>query len=88
MAKMTAEKLKECRKKYNSKYYKKNAEKLKTKCECVCGGNYTKYGKKRHEKSMKHTLYIANKANELNDMASKIKTLQDVINFLENKKKL
>jgi len=88
MAKMTAEQLKECRKMYNSKYYKKNEEKLKTKYKCACGGSYTTYGKKRHEKSIKHSLYIATKTNELNDMASKIKTLQDVIEFLENKKKL
>ena len=50
---------KEERQEYNTKYYQNNADKLKEKFECKCGGKYVRTTKSRHEKSIKHQTYLA-----------------------------
>jgi hypothetical protein len=47
---------------YQTQYRKDNkeiiAERSKIKIQCVCGSNYTRQHKTRHEKSKKHLLYM------------------------------
>jgi hypothetical protein len=49
-------------KEYRKEYYDINIDKIKEyfniKCECCCGGKYSLYQKKRHEKTNKHLNYI------------------------------
>lgn len=45
-------------KEYKSQYRQDNAEKIKEKFECKCGGKYTHQGKSTHEKTKKHQTYL------------------------------
>ena len=45
-------------KEYKQEYYIKNADKLKEKCDCDCGGKYTKQHLSRHQNSKKHKEYL------------------------------
>jgi len=46
-------------KEYNKQYAQDNANKLKEKFECKCGGKYTYKKKTQHEKTIKHQTYLA-----------------------------
>ena len=45
-------------KEYSLQYYQNNKEKLKTKCECICGSTYTLNHRSDHMKTKKHLSYI------------------------------
>ena len=45
-------------KEYRKKFYEKNKEKFKEKIKCVCGSEYRKTCKARHERSKKHIEFI------------------------------
>ena len=48
----------ENRKKYKENYSKKNKSKINERFSCVCGAQFTKCHKSRHEKSKQHQSYI------------------------------
>jgi hypothetical protein len=52
---------------YNKNYYEKNADKLKEKVVCECGGHYIKINKNHHIKTIKHQKYIQNKIQSNNE---------------------
>tara|TARA_R110000782_G_scaffold76282_1_gene151824 strand:+ start:142 stop:600 length:459 start_codon:yes stop_codon:yes gene_type:complete len=47
-------------KNYRKEYYKINADRIKEKIKCECGGIWTLQHKARHMKSVKHQKYLGN----------------------------
>jgi len=56
---------KDCRKKWDKKYYEENREKIfkkkNEKFDCECGGKYTYINKAQHLKTAKHQSYLSSK---------------------------
>jgi hypothetical protein len=43
---------------YHKEHYRKNAELINEKHDCLCGGKYTTQNKTCHEKTIKHNLHM------------------------------
>ena len=82
------------KKEYLKKYYEKNKEKIKDKMKemvkCECGGEYTKYNKANHEKTIRHINNLKKMNEESEDIRKKLniivkKKMEESMNNIEKK---
>ena len=68
-------------KEYKRKYYEKNKEKLieKVKCE-LCGGEYQKSSKSKHENTRRHNelLLVKKKDEEIDKLKNELQKINDI----------